>query len=137
MLLDATLHAFAAKPVALFHSQWQKQIGRRAVSAQRFRQQRERGNSVDIVIAEQNDPLASIQRGENAGDGDFHTWEQEGIAQGLKLRPEESLNLIAICETFAQKQSGDAVAATDFVPRDRGAIERFGRENNPATLHWS
>src|SRR5580704_166613 len=103
MLLDATLHAFAAKPVALFHSQWQKQIGRRAVSAQRFRQQRERGNSVDIVIAEQNDPFASIQRGENAGDGDFNVRKEKRIAQSLQLRSEKSLNLIGGAKTFAQK----------------------------------
>ena len=62
ILLEATFDALAAQPVALLHPQRQKEFRRRAVTAQHFREQRQGGHAIDIVISKQHDAFMRIQR---------------------------------------------------------------------------
>src|SRR5437763_998472 len=58
-------NSFRAQPVAFLDSTWEEQCSFATVRAQHFGQERQRGNAVDIVIAEQNDALTLINGVEN------------------------------------------------------------------------
>ncbi len=80
MLRAAALHAFAAKAVAFLHPQRQEERRRGAVSAEHGREQRERSDAIDIVVAEKNDALPAIDRLEDPRDRELHLRQEKGIA---------------------------------------------------------
>lgn len=134
-LINAALNAFTAQAVAFFHSQRQKQIRRRAVCAQRFGQECERCDAIDIVIAEKNNPLAPIERGKDSRYRRFHVRKHERIAERFQSRVQKRLDLVGRGKAFTQKQPRDAFASANFAPRNQATVELFGRKNDPATLH--
>src|SRR5580765_8679256 len=75
MLLQTTLHAFAAQAVTFLHPQRQEQFRSGSVSTQHLCQERDRCYSIDVVVPEKGDALMSIQRAENALDGCLHVWK--------------------------------------------------------------
>ena len=78
-------------------------VPRHRISAQHFRQQRERGHSIDIVIAEEHDPLMSIQRRENSRDRRLHVRQQKRIAQQFEPRSQKFFNFFRARKTFPQQ----------------------------------
>src|SRR4030095_10905792 len=73
VLAKTARNSFGAQPVAFLDSTRQEQCGFAAVRAQQFGQQCERGNAVDIVIAEQNDALTLINGVENPAHRILHS----------------------------------------------------------------
>ena len=129
MLLKATFDAFAAQPVALLHPQRQKEFRSRdcGITAQHFREQRQGGHAVDIVISKEHNAFVRIQCTQNPSDCCTHLREQKWIAQRAKTRPQESLNVVGAPKPFPKKQPRDAFRLANLVPRNRAAIQIFAR----------
>src|SRR5207244_3809813 len=66
VLAKTSRDSLRAQTVAFLDSKRQEQCGFAAVPAQHFGQQRQRGNAVDVVVAEQNDALPLINGVENS-----------------------------------------------------------------------
>jgi hypothetical protein len=62
-------------------------------------------------------------------------WEQKWIAQRVKARPQEILNLVGAVKLFPEKQPRDAFRLANLIPRNGSAIQIFARGYDPSVLH--
>jgi hypothetical protein len=117
----AALDPFAAQAIAFLHPRRQKERGRGSISGQHLVQESERGHPIHIVVAVKYDPLAPINRAEDALDCDRHVGEKERVAQIAQTRAEKIERLTIVQQSFSMQEAGDAgEAANAFGKRRRG-----------------
>lgn len=139
MRLPATLDSFRAQPIAFLHPRRQEERGRGAVGGEHFVQEREGGNTVDVVVAIEDDAMVFIQSAQDPIHRRLHVGEQKRVAQSSQARLKKISRLFVVEQSPALQKAGNAGQAADMVRE----YDRTGRavrgSHDPASrpLHFA
>jgi hypothetical protein len=79
----------------------------------------------------------SIQRRENSRGGRLHVRQQKRIAQQFEPRSQKGFHFLRARKAFTQQDARDTRRVTNFIPRDRRAIQLFCWRYDPSAFHGS
>jgi hypothetical protein len=81
MRLPAAFDSFSTQAIALFHPRRQKERGRIPIGGKHLVQERKRGHAIDVVVAVEHDPLAFVDRPQDAANRSLDIWKGEWITE--------------------------------------------------------
>jgi hypothetical protein len=100
-------HLLRLEPVAVADAMRQDRGAVEPAGAEDGREERRGGDAVDVVVADQRDPLTGGACQEQSVDGLDGTREQPGIVQLVGARREERRRLRGVCTPAARQQAGE------------------------------
>jgi hypothetical protein len=88
-----------------------------AVRAQHFVKEREGGHSIDIVVSEKNNSLASVDCLQNSIDCVLHVRQQERIAEPCEPRSKKCADIFSTRQAFSHQEVRDARKIANVFPK--------------------